>query len=209
MIIEIAAPLQLFRYDISEPPTSWDASLHCFHTEHFEKKLNTSKNKIGAYFLYDNMNAALAVADVALRKKQLSDLWFTKTSTTSSIRILDFSKCSCIHEMLDVLEALGIDVCNVDFKIHGKNRTLVELVNHTYDSKIFPEFPHAINLAYLGQCITDFDNGLHFNQSLINAELCIDGYRWCETINPYALTYCLFSNEYLNPPNTNKNELMK
>jgi len=201
MIIEISPGLELYRYDINEPGPAWNSIEHSLKTEHSYEASVGPKNKIGAYYLYDNIKTTNAVAFIACNKKALEKYWLSNTKSIANLRIIDFSKCSCIHEMLDVLESLKINVCIPEFKINGMDRNLTELIGHNYDSRIHPTLPNLIEVGYLGQLLTDFNNGILFMGLLKKSGLIVDGYRFCEELNPYGLTYCLFNADKLSIPN--------
>ena len=161
------------------------------------------KNKEGFYFLFDDVITCQAVAEVACRNKSKAQYWLTNTNTNSQIKIIDFSSCKCIHDILEIIDVLNLDIYNDFMKLNGlKNgksqRFLSELKCHSRSTRIFNLYPELIEVSWFGQLLTDFDNGTYFKGVLTEHK--IDGYRWSENYNPYGLTYCLLDAEKLSAP---------
>jgi hypothetical protein len=193
MILEFGP--NLFRYNISEPPAKWDKE-HARSTEHNYNLSLGLKNKIGAFFLYDTIEAALNTGIKSAEERNKSQIWITTSSINDRIKILDFSNCHSVNDFLNILDEIGLNVRIADFKINGTSRDLSELIDFNENSRLLPSYPLEIELGYFGQLLTDFHNGVIF-LNLIE-HLKIDGYRWRES--PDALTYCLFNSDKLNDP---------
>lgn len=204
MTIAIDTGLRLIRYDLCETtPDNWDTKNHSNCTEYSNLNNNGNKNKEGFYFLFDNEQTCETVANVACKIKSKNEYWLTRTTTNKEIKIIDFSDCKCIHDILEIIDVLRLDVYNDHMKLNGlenkgKARMFSELKGHSRSTRISNQIPELIEVSWFGQLLTDFDNGTHFKKILTSLEL--DGYRWCEEYNPYGLTYCLLDAEKLNKP---------
>ncbi|MDD3686208.1 MAG: hypothetical protein PHE56_05515 [Bacteroidales bacterium] len=201
MIITIDAGLNLARYDLCEnTPDNWDARNHANCTEYSNLDGIHNKNKESFYFFFDNKHTCDDLANLGCKKKKLSQYWLTETKTKMQIKIIDFSHCKCIHDVLEIIDVLNMDVYNNSMKLNGlKNgenvRDFSELKYHTRSRRIFNHCPELIEVSWFGQLLTDFDNGTYFKKILKGLNL--DGYRWCENFNPYSLTYCLLDDTKL------------
>lgn len=207
MVININKPLKLFRYDINEPPRMWDSHFHARNTQYSNDANLGDKNKGGFYFLFDNDILTKVVASIICKQNKQTKYWYTKTEITESLSIIDLSQCRCTHEMLDTLESLNVDIIIPEMKINGCNKDFSIFMNHQYFTRIEPNIPDLIEVGWLGQILTDFDNGPLFKRRVNAAGLKIDGYRWCENINPFGLTYCLFMPNKLAEPTSNEVQL--
>ncbi|PCJ81838.1 MAG: hypothetical protein COA57_13805 [Flavobacteriales bacterium] len=204
MIVSIKPQIDLSRYDIGETPEEWDSKSHCLNTEYRDNNGKGPKNKSGFYFLFDNIETTQAVAKIACNKNEIKDnYWLTITQTTDTISIIDFSKCKCIHDILVILDSLNINIYNSNMIINGfEDKKIDDLKTHNHLTRVIPYISELMEVKWFGQMLTDFDNGETFKE-LANV-LKIDGYRWCENINPYGLTYCLFDHNKIEQPSKRK-----
>lgn len=198
MIEKIELGLSLFRYNIEEPNSNWDSKFYALKSEYNYEDGTVIKNEIGAYFFYDTKEAAINTAQVAVANRSENSFWLTQTSTQQEIKIIDFSNCSSVYDFVIILNDLEIDICIKGFKLNGLCRDLSELVNCNNDTRLFPKYPIEIELSYLGQLLTDFNNGEVFLKLIAKNKMNIDGYKWRESTD--GLTYCLFSNDKLSEP---------
>lgn len=198
MILYIQDPIDLSRYDLSRPPTSWNSKFQSTETEYANFSNKGPKNTEELYFLFDNIETTKAVAKIACHKKQQNEYWISKTTTQSPIKILDFSSCKCLHDILEIIDSLRIDIYNSKLIINGfENIEIESLKNHNRNTRILEKYPELFEVSWFGQLLTDYQNGKIFKKLLVESGLEIDGYRWCENINPYGLTYCFFQSHIL------------
>ncbi|MGM1057521.1 MAG: hypothetical protein ACQEWG_16665 [Bacteroidota bacterium] len=110
--------------------------------------------------------------------------FLTKCQTSENIKIIDFSHCYDIYQMLRTLNVLNVNVLTNDFKTYEERRGpfsnsfsflrvhCEDLENET-DSiirlkilnkiKVFPE-GNVGDVGLFGQRLTDFDNGINFKK---------------------------------------------
>lgn len=193
MIIEIEESIKLSRYDLVMPPVSWNSGYQSKQTEYSNKDGKGPKNLADLYFLFDNLSTTKAVAKVACNSNQKNNYYLTTTATNDNLRILDFSTAKCLHDMLDILDYLDIDIYTSGMIINGYNIPISSLRCHNCNTRIINGCPELLEVSWFGQMLTDFQNGIIFKKIIEEKSLFIDGYRWCENYNPYGLTYCLFS----------------
>lgn len=127
MCLQCDPSLQLWRYNVTEPPAIWEAA---FKSPEYQYLFTDSqilvKNQANLYFFYDNKNQCLQTGCVALNNLNSSDngnrnkVWITRTNPIRQINVLDLS-CHIsewgdliIHDtplkIIDRLDAIGIDV---------------------------------------------------------------------------------------------------
>ena len=200
MIISVPENLILYRYDINKPPVDWDSTKHI--TEYTNHLNRGKKNKEGFYFLYDNYETTKSTAKTACFKFAKNEYWLTTTNTTKQISIIDFSKCKCLHDMLDIIDTLNIKIYDSLITINGFEAiwNISDLRNHNRLTRVITKVSELTEVSWFGQLLTDFDNGKKFKKLIQDANLDIDGYRWCEAYNPYGLTYCFLNNGKLSTP---------
>lgn len=226
MKASIPKDLSLYRYDIKEPPNSWDSDNHSNSTEYSNFEDHGKKNKEGFYFLFDDRETTELTAQKACEKQKQEKYWLTTTSLKKKISIIDFSECKCLHDLLTVLDTLQIDVYNSQLKIYDYEEewSISDLKDHHRATTIRPKKPsnplfelhiprflteldELEEVGYFGQLLTDFDNGKVFKKLIKNSGLEIDGYRWCESNKPSGLTYCLFEVSKLDEPNKTEKKI--
>jgi hypothetical protein len=202
MILHISTPIELFRYDLKQPPTSWNSEFQSQNSEYANILEKGPKNTEQFYFLHDNIETTKAISKIACEKNKQNNYWLTKSKTLEPIKILDFSSCECLHDILVIMDSLKINIYNSEIIINGfKNLNIQSLKDHNRNTRIIHQVPELIEASWFGQLLTDFQNGKHFKKLLLDANIEIDGYRWCENIDPYGLTYCFFQKEKLASPN--------
>ncbi|MDR0429360.1 MAG: hypothetical protein LBH58_02635 [Tannerellaceae bacterium] len=201
MIIQINENIDLSRYDLNTPPDNWDSNLQSNQTEYANLRNMGPKNTEGFYFLYDNLETTKVVAAISCKKNRVSNYFITKTVTVSPIRVLDFSNCKCLHDMLDILDSLGINIYDSEMIIYGfENLKIKYLQYHNRNTRVLQGYPELLEVAWFGQQLTDYKNGKVFKELIVNSNIAIEGYRWCENHYPYGLTYCLFNCDKIAPP---------
>lgn len=205
-----------FRYDLKEPPRDWDDS---FTSGEYIHDQIGEKNKAGLFFFTNSEEIAKKLGRNAVQKNK-EGYFLTRCETVKRIKIIDFSCCDNIYQMLRVLMDLNIDVLNDDFRTceESNGRYLKtfsflrehleafeeETEDHSKRLKILQNIkldpksdPYDVRL--FGQRLTDFDNGLHFKAAVLDSNPDIDGYRWKE-FPEEGWTYCLFEPKKLTPP---------
>jgi len=201
MIIQINENIDLSRYDLNTPPDNWDSNLQSIQTEYANLRNMGPKNTESFYFLYDNIETTKVVAAISCMKNMASNYFITKTTTVCPIRVLDFSSCKCLHDMLDILDFLGINIYDSEMIIYGfENLKIKSLQYHNRNTRVLQGYPELLEVSWFGQQLTDYNNGKVFKEIIANAAIEIDGYRWCENHNPYGLTYCFFDCDKIAPP---------
>ena len=201
MIIQIDEKLNLSRYDLNNPPNKWDSKSQSSKTEYANLKDKGPKNTEGFYFLYDRLETTKTVATIACIKNSTNHYQITKTATKCSIKILDFSNCKCLHDMLDMIDSLNINIYDSEMIIYSfENLKVKSLQHHNRNTRILLGYPELLEVAWFGQLLTDYINGRIFKHLIATANIEIDGYRWCENNNPYCLTYCFFDCDKLENP---------
>lgn len=202
MIINIPAELELCRYDINKPPNIWNSHRHSCYTQYSGYPNRGKKNKSGFYFFYDSCQTASSFAKAACGDCCRNLYWLTQTTTTGSLTILDFSKCQCLHDMLDIIDTFNIKLYDSQIKINGFEAIwhISDLRNHNRLTRLIPKVSELKEVGWFGQLLTDFDNGQELRKLIQSSSIEIDGYRWCEAYNPYGLTYCIFNCSKLNDP---------
>ncbi len=208
--------MKFYRYDLCCPPDTWSTdykSIEYQYEEHGEK------NKIGAFFFYDNPADCERTAVNATKKRPGTPLWYTECNLTEDVKVLDLSQ-GHIRNMIDALYAEGIDVLRGDFENHINRQTYLDVRKTYRDLKINTDLMKSFMLAkqlldfwgqsneargrydYFGQQLTDFGNGFVFKQLL--EEKGFAGYCFCEgghnEKGEEATTYCLFTAESLSNP---------
>ena len=193
--------INLSRYDLNTPPSNWDSKLQSSKTEYANLRNMGPKNTEGFYFLYDNLETTKVVARIACMKNLTTNYSITATKTVTPLKILDFSNCKCLHDMLYIIDSLNINIYDSEMTIYGfENIKIKSLQYHNRNTRVLHGYPKLLEVAWFGQQLTDYNNGKVFKELITNANVEIDGYRWCENHYPYGLTYCFFGCEKLAPP---------
>jgi len=221
MILTTHTPL--YRYDLQKPPTQWSVD---FHEYNYGDR--GYKNIIGAFFFYDNMDDCIRTC----KNEHLFECfgYFTRCQTIRDLNLLDI-RTECMIRILDILYENDIDVLipEISTYSHGDVRPLsaikhdfekyVYLVNkqektdrecctqlglvNKISSYIEPRYGND-SFRYLGQLLTDFENGQIFKEKLIQKGY--DGYVFYENNlgTPCVTTYCIFESNSLSSPNCEK-----
>lgn len=212
-IVDIPKILTLYRCDKIEPPSFWNVEHKdsFYHSDQYGHK-----NKANFYFFTDSIDIARSLGMHSPNK-----IFFLTETTCKSIRVIDFSICINIYQMLGILEDIGIKVMTDRFKTyeafenstsHGidisqtfkkwlpfyEKRTDESIMNIRIGASTFQD------IGYFGQRLTDFDNAIFFLDEINKLGYNIDGYRWREYDDERGLTYCLFNAEKLSPPKFSK-----
>ena len=207
---------RLCRYDLKNTPNNWDCNYKSLEYEYVGLG---PKNKIGAFFFYNSLADCERTAQNAHLKHEEAPLWITETELLKEVNLLDLRE-SHIVRILDRLFDAGIDVLRGDFVNHLKESNTYFSIRSSYlqikqCTSPFEGLKHARevldfwgkspnvggNYDYLGQQLTDFDNGEVFKQLLQEKGLC--GYCFYEGSRdgmPQVTTYCLFSSACLGAP---------
>ncbi len=206
----------LYRYNLTEPPINWSEQ---YKNPQYQSSRG-AKNAIGAYFFYSKKDTAITVghkAITAMERKDQGDrnLYITKAYLISDVNLLDLSFNEPWPElMLDRLYDNGIDVLTDSFTHLNPEYTL-SIIRNDYlavknarqsGSPLRWDDQRSINVnsffncnsSYLGQCLTDYNNGAIFKNLL--TEKGYDGYIFVEEINDP--TICLFNSDCLSRPET-------
>lgn len=219
-IMLLPAHTLLYRYDLMKPPTQWSTNFHEYHDKDFGFK-NTS----GSFFFYDNEGDSICTC----KNEQLFEGsgYFTQCKTIRELNLLDI-RTECMIRIFDILYENDIDVLTSDFNTYsqGDARPLSaikeDFEEYLYlvdkQEKTIQDSCTQLNLVntitnyiehrrgnesfrYLGQLLTDFDNGPIFKRMLMQKGF--DGYVFYENDfnTPCVTTYCIFENTSLSSPN--------
>lgn len=215
----LTAHTPLFRYDLKEPPKEWSNSFYEYQYECFG-----NKNKLGAYFFYENIENC----DSTCKNDPNfhGEYYLTKCETVRDASLLSLCFDKMIR-MLDVLYNKDIDVFSSDIRIFSKDkvRPLLDKAEEFYEyielvdkeNKTNTECIRVLNLVnsiteyiephygnqsfgYLGQLLTDFENGPIFKDLL--EQKGYEGYIFYENAHgaPNVKTYCIFDQSLLSSP---------
>ncbi len=108
--------VHLHRYDVECPPEDWNVDFknqeYIYSEECEDLRI---KNRIGAFFFFDNKATAYCTGTLAAKKQRLNRIWLTETSIAKEIQLLDFSHFENISSLLLAFEELGFDVLTDKF----------------------------------------------------------------------------------------------
>ncbi|WP_119790728.1 hypothetical protein [Flavobacterium anhuiense] len=199
----------LFRYDLQVPPKNWGSEF--FNEEYFFEGLG-HKNKAKLYFFTDSPAIANSLGQTACCEKECEYYYLPTLRTTEPLRLIDFSRCISIFQMLCTLQDLNIDVLTDQFRTFENENTFLQLRTIFENISQEPDTQKKISLIYslkvhsqgqysdvglFGQRLTDFENGIKFRQIIKEIYPDADGYIWREFNDPRGLSYCLFDSEKL------------
>ena len=116
----------LWRYDLDEPPKSWDNDYHSReYTYPDAVESMRHKNKIGAHYFYDNKSQAFLTGSTALNNSGKNEFWISETSIIPEIMLLDIRKHVDRHgeevehdtplKIISRLDEIGLDVLSDSF----------------------------------------------------------------------------------------------
>lgn len=216
----LTAHTPLYRYDLKEPPTLWSVDFHNYQYDGLGYK-----NLSGSFFFYDNKDDCIRTC----QNEHLFNGtgYFTQCQTVKELYLLDI-RTECMIRILDILYENDIDVLVPEFNTYSKgdarplsvikqdfeqylyfanknDKTIQECCTQLNLINSITKYiePHKGNdsFRYLGQLLTDFDNGPHFKRILM--ERGFDGYVFYENDpnTPCVTTYCIFDNTSLSSPN--------
>ena len=113
---KIPGATNLYRYDIECPPNEWSVEFKNKEYVYDEECEDLQiKNRIGAFFFFDNSVAAYQTSCLAAQKNGCDNIWLTETSIIREIQLLDFSHFENITSILLAFDELGFDVLTDKF----------------------------------------------------------------------------------------------
>jgi len=210
--------LTLYRGDSRETPPTWDSSfknsIYCYPQV-------GEKNKEGFIFLTNSIDIA---------KHYTFDIGFITTCTTKKeLRIIDFSYCYNVFQMLLTLHYCGINVINEHYKLYNNtSASFKDFFEKSYNNLvdlIFPDHNNEENIV-VNKLITEINDDIEklniinynhvesvgllaqrlsdFDNGILFKNTLIEkkfsGYRFKEGADPRGHTYCILSSEYLTEP---------
>lgn len=104
----------LYRYNLSLPPNSWDST---YKSDEYKYPQLGPKNKIGAFFFYDNCCDCFQTALNAAKIREKSTFYITTCQIMEDVNILHLQATS-IYVLLTMLYEKNIDVLTDDFMIY-------------------------------------------------------------------------------------------
>lgn len=205
----------LYRYNLgTNLPDQWAGS---YHSPEYSDTEFGHKNQIGALFFYEDEITAKQVLCAALDKDNLNSSYSQNTITScqlvEDVRLLDISNCEIPMRVLVILNEEGIDVLNERFLKHDNGDFRFSVLKKDFDFVMNAQnimnndvlgAANRINTffhqketesRYLGQLLTDFENGKDFRSQLV--EKGFDGYCFTEEPSP---TICIFDAAKLTSP---------
>lgn len=84
---------ELWRYDLTEPPSDWDMDYH--NVEYMYPNAPDSfklKNQINAFFFYEDKSQAFLTGSRAAQNRGLKQFWLTQTTIIPTLSLLDLRK---------------------------------------------------------------------------------------------------------------------
>lgn len=218
--MELKEGTTLFRYDLQEPPKSWDYNYRSNEYSHL-KIDGFQKNHIGFYFFFDNEVVMHNTAKVACEKSSVNSFYMTHAELTRELKLLDLTGCSNPLLMIQKLIDVGIDILNDSYHIFcsignpsfsiikdAANYNLgIGIVSWERDVDMIQENTTEIQkylsrrdcpYTILGQLLTDYSNGEIFKNELISKGF--DGYCFDESVGGHTL--CLLNSDDLSAPQT-------
>ena len=214
---------ELYRYDLDDNlPDDWTTD---YHSKEYTCDRGF-KNKCGAFFFFDNKQTALDVFKYAAEKGAREGT-ITTCYIKKQVSLLDLSDFQFPSGILCFLNKNGMSVFNKGFYRYGENQSedvlfddikalideILSRENDTLEDMSFiinksnqiNEFFYfkecsPCKCRYIGQLLTDFDNGPKFKEILLDKGY--DGYCFKEI--PKGVTYCIFDHNVLSAPRHEK-----
>ena len=204
----------LYRYILmTPPPQEWST---CLHNPEYDSIELGPKNIIGAFFFYDTPVAAKKVLAQAIVNQQKIENNYTYATVTcclvtDDIILLNLESgiLNCC-DMISALNRIGINIVSSSFYNYKKHLPFSSITSEMkkLNSGDKIERETAANSIesffcyppYLGQTLTDFNNGPIFKNMLKKKGL--EGYVFMELLD--SNTYCLFDSNKLTAPNHSK-----
>ncbi|MGN1240593.1 MAG: hypothetical protein ACI4TV_06935 [Paludibacteraceae bacterium] len=213
----------LYRYDIKQPPTNWSKEF-----KSYEYPGIGPKNKVGAFFFYDSEKIAIQTFNNEERQK--AEMYITTTNVTKELKLLNL-RIQHILGIFNLLREIGIDVFTDDFHtyyyVDGRERSLLDIkqqyeqyvnlfnMRNLSDEQyaqignfverianfIVPNVRWDHTYSFIGQLLTDLDNGPKFKELLTARGY--DGYVFYEHnegLTPLVHAYCIFEPTNLGAP---------
>lgn len=200
----------LYRYDLIKPPTELSDEYRSI--EYDFQKFGKCKNMANLYFFFSNEEGTHNTAKVAMKICDKDKYWITKLEVLSNLLLLDLSKKRTAYLMLLALFENDIDVLNDNFKyidnVTGNSYYLSDLCKTFEQSLEISDEKVALideinakldclqylgRFSYLGQTLTDFENGVSFKKILEQKQY--DGYVFSESVG--VDTVCLINKDAL------------
>lgn len=207
----IPAGTPLFRYDLIEPPKFWSKD---YKNPQYIYPNYGPKNSACLFFFYMNATTAINVGNKA--RGTNCPLYFTECELLSDVDVLDLSN-NGTKDLLDytpefILDKLfeaDLDVLISNFYNYLRREPFTKIAEAYTTLKLSDckelrmdlevqvnSFFFTNDGPFLGQHLSDFNNGIIFNKLL--TEKGYDGYLFSEEID--APTLCLLSPDYLSEP---------
>jgi hypothetical protein len=205
--------IELYRVDAACPGREWSSD---FKNLNYTDSVHGPKNAGNLFFFTDSERFAHEAYATS------SPYFFTRC-VASDIKVLDFSKCSRILDMLYLLRDNGFNVISNEFLMYeskdGSNVTFAGKFGSLFEELtgmvvatprdmtnaygiasqfVFTGVDIVTSMRIFGQRLTDFQNGPVFAKMLMGCGY--DGYCWREHGDNGEMTYCIFGSTKLSKP---------
>lgn len=185
----------------------------------YHNNLYGDKNKIGSFFFFLNSETRDRVKNGAIQKRknvgiEVTEITLTECELIENVNVMDLTNCDRPVNMLNVLCDNGVDILNDSFLKYDFDKTtpfsglseayqtIQKTLRTTNDNNVMARCGTEIDQFfhyrqnYLGQLLTDFDNGFEFKRQL--TAMGYEGYVFTE--EPTSPTICLFESTKLSQP---------
>ena len=202
----------LYRYDISQPLDKWSDDFHSLEYTYPDKY----KNQFGGYFFFRSEKHAQKIARKSLIKNNISQkgYWVTHAKVQKTLRLLNLLEYQTITAVFLEFFENNFDIFTEEFlvnpgvKVSPKMMVFKDMLQQAYLSmknkkskdnllispdiellkqQVESHYQSNLNIGYLGQVLTDFENGLLFKQLLLDNNF--EGYVFNEAIYCGEHTY--------------------
>lgn len=201
----------LFRYDLVKPPKEWSDN---YKNPQYCSRNRGAKNAANFHFFFSKELTAICVGKKTLDTFDFGDLvkhpfYITSCVLTKDIRLLDISmkdpNIFFPDFILYILRDVGIEVLTQSYHNHLNNNlsfgNIAEDFNNMWLARLAKQplswnDQACINVnrffggsaSYLGQCLSDYNNGFSFKEELLKRGL--DGYMFTEETNDATICLC-------------------